>query len=79
MPEKRYYSPLEAVNFLNEKFHPEPPLNVTRLARMRREKRIKGEKIGERNSVFTQKALDMVTLADVQDKRKKGETVESEH
>ena len=71
MPEKKYYSPQEAVDFLNEKFKPDPPLNVTRLSRLRREKRIKGEKIGGRASVYTHKALDMVALTDVQDKRKK--------
>lgn len=75
MPEKKYYSPQEAVDFLNEKLHPERPLNTTRLARLRREKRIKGEKIGETNaSVYTPKALEMVTLADIQDKRSKRKT-----
>lgn len=71
MPEKKYYSPQEAIAYLNEKLNPEKPLDVVRLARLRREKRIHGEKIGNTNtSVYTKKALDMVALADIQDKRK---------
>jgi hypothetical protein len=71
MPEKKYYSPQEAVDFLNEKLKPEQPLNVTRLARLRREKRIKGDRVGNTNNyVYTPKALELVTLADLRDKRK---------
>jgi hypothetical protein len=71
MTEKKYYTSQEALDYLNEKLKPEPPLNLARLARLRREKRIKGERVGEANaSIYTKKALDMVTLADIQDKRK---------
>ncbi len=71
MPEKKYYSPSEAVEYLNEKFKPEPPLNLARLARLRRKSRIYGERVGVSNaSIYTKKALDMVTLSDIQDKRK---------
>lgn len=80
MPEKNYYSPSEALEYLNKKFNLDPPLNAARLARLRREKRIKGERIGKtKSSVYTHKALDMVTLVDIQDKRtKKGEAPKSE-
>lgn len=71
MPEKKHYSPGEAVDYLNEKFQLDPPINLARLARLRREKRIKGEKVGGTNTtVYTKKALDMVTLDDIRDKRK---------
>jgi len=70
-PEKKYYSPQEAIAYLNEKLQPEKPINLARLARLRREKRVHGEKIGNTNaSIYTKKALDMVTLTDIQDKRK---------
>ncbi len=70
-PDKKYYSPREAIAYLNEKLKPEKPINLARLARLRREKRIHGEKLGNTNaSVYTRKALDMVTLADIHDKRK---------
>jgi hypothetical protein len=79
MTEKRYYSPQEAIAYLNEKFQMEKPLNLARLARLRREKRVHGEKIGTTNaSVYTRKALDMVTLADIQDKRKIQKVVDDE-
>ncbi|HTI15323.1 MAG TPA: hypothetical protein VL461_12285 [Dictyobacter sp.] len=72
MPETKHYSPAEAVDYLNEKLKPAKLIDQPRLARLRREKRIKGEKIGGTNtSVYTKKALDMVTLADLEDKRKK--------
>lgn len=72
MPEKKYYSPQEALDYLNEKLKIEPPLNLTRLARLRREKRIYGERVGTaKTSVYTKKALDMTTLEDVYDRRKK--------
>jgi hypothetical protein len=71
MTDKKYYSPGEAVDYLNEKLKPETPINLARLARLRREKRIKGDKIGGTNtSVYTKKALDMVTLTDISDKRR---------
>ncbi len=71
MPEKKYFSPSEAIAYLNEKFKPETPINLARLARLRREKRIKGERVGEsRTSVYTHRALEMVSLADIQDKRR---------
>ena len=56
--------------FLNEKFHPEPPIDIARLGRLRREKRIHGEKVGARVSIYSHKALEMVTVADIQDKRR---------
>lgn len=71
MTEKKYYTASEAVNYLNEKLKPVPELNMARLARLRRDNRIKGERVGESNaSIYTKKALDMVRLADVEDKRK---------
>lgn len=71
MTDKKYYSPREAVAYLNEKLKPDRMLDTTRLARLRREKRIKGEQFGDTNaSVYTRKALDMVTLTDLQDRRK---------
>ena len=71
MPEKKYYSPAEAIAYLNEKFHPQKPINYARLGRLRREKRIHGEKIaGIKVSFYTRKALEMVTFADLEDKRK---------
>ncbi len=70
MPEKKYYSPHEAIEYLNKKFDLDPPMDSARLARLRRNGRIHGEKIGTRGSVYTKKALDMATLADIQDKRK---------
>jgi hypothetical protein len=78
MPEKRYYSPQEATEYLNDKFRPDPPINAARLARLRREHRIHGERVGNTNaSVYTKKALDMVTLVDIQDKRKTRHRVSS--
>jgi len=71
MPDKKYYSPAEAVDYLNEKFKLEKPINLPRLARLRREKRVRGERVGEsRTSVYTKKALDMVELSDLEDKRR---------
>lgn len=71
MPEKRYYSPSEAMEYLNEKFSLEPRLNHDRLARLRRFGRIHGEKIGTHGTVYTKKALDQVTIDDLRDKRKR--------
>lgn len=70
MTEKRYYSPSEAMEYLNEKFNLEPRLNHDRLARLRRLGRIHGEKIGTHGTVYTKKALDLVTAGDLRDKRK---------
>lgn len=70
MTEKNYYSPAEAMVYLNEKLHLEPPLDHNRLARLRRFQRIKGEKIGTHGSVYTKKALDQVTADDLRDKRR---------
>jgi len=71
MPEKQYYKSQEALDYLNEKLRPEPPLNLARLARLRRKSRIYGERVGaSKASIYTRKALDMVTLLDIQDKRK---------
>lgn len=74
MTEKHYYSPGEAVAYLNEKFNLQPPhdLNLARLARLRRKNRIEGERIGNtKTSVYTRKSLDRVTLHDIEDWRKK--------
>ncbi len=71
MADKKFYSPQEALEYLNGKLHPEPPLNAARLSRLRRDNRIHGERVGTaRSSVYTKKALDMVSLTDIQDKRK---------
>lgn len=70
MTEKRYYSPAEAMAYLNEKFGLQPKLDHNRLARLRRLGRIHGEKIGTHGTVYTRKALDQVTLDDLRDKRK---------
>lgn len=71
MTEKRYYSPAEAMVYLNEKFNLEPRLNHDRLARLRRHGRIHGEKIGTHGTVYTKKSLDQVTSDDLRDKRKR--------
>lgn len=71
MADKKFYSPQEALEYLNEKLHPEPPLNAARLARLRCGNRIHGERVGTTlSSIYTKKALDMVSLSDIQDKRK---------
>ena len=70
MTEKRYYSPSEAMDYLNEKFDLAPRLNHDRLARLRRQGRIHGEKIGTHGTVYTKKALDQVTADDLRDKRR---------
>ena len=71
MPDKKYFTAPEALEYLNEKLQLDPPLNSARLARLRRKGRIYGERVGESNaSIYTKKALDMVTVADIMDKRK---------
>ena len=78
MPEKKIFTPPEAIDYLNERLQIDPPINLARLARLRREKRVYGERVGDsKTSVYTKKALDMVTLVDVQDKRKK--TLDNSH
>ncbi len=70
---KIYYSPGEAVQYLNNKLHPDPLMNLARLARLRRSQRIQGVRIGETmSSIYTQEVLDIVNLEDIQDKRKTG-------
>lgn len=71
MADKRYFSPAEAMDYLNKKFDLEPPINHDRLARLRRLGRIHGEKIGTHGAVYTKKALDQVTSDDLRDKRKR--------
>lgn len=72
MAEKKNFAPPEAVEYLNSRLKVDPPINLARLARLRREKRIYGERVGDsKTSMYTKRALDMVTLADVQDKRKR--------
>ena len=71
MPEKKVYTPQEAIEYLNEKLKPERPLDTVRLAHLRRESRIHGERVGTTNTyLYTRKALDMMTLSDIRDKRK---------
>lgn len=78
MTEKRYYSPQEAIQYLNEKLKPDPQINLARLARLRRKGRIHGERVGTtKASIYTKKALDMVTLADIQDRRKVTKSTEA--
>lgn len=68
---KKFYTSQEAVDFLNDKLHPTRPLDLARLARLRRKGLIHGERVGKANaSVYTHKALEMVTLADLEDRRK---------
>lgn len=67
---KKFYNPSEAVTYLNERLHPDPPLNLARLGRLRRDGRIRGEKLGERDTVYTAATLEKVTLEDIQDKRR---------
>lgn len=71
MTEKKYYTPDEAVKYLNEKLKPEKAIDTVRLAYLRREKRIHGERVGNSNIyLYTRKALDMMSLSDIRDKRK---------
>lgn len=73
MTEKKLYTPSEAVDYLNEKLKPERPIDVVRLAYLRRERRIHGERVGTTNTyLYTRRALDILTLADIRDKRKTG-------
>jgi hypothetical protein len=68
--EKQFFSPKEVVDYLNTKFSLQPPLNLARLARLRREERIKGEKLGTRDTMYTREVLENVKLEDVLDKRR---------
>jgi hypothetical protein len=67
--DNEWCSPSEAVDYLNTRLQINPPLNLARLARLRRDNRVCGKLLTRQTAFYRKADLDAVRLEDIQDKR----------